>query len=67
VTFKNGTISLGTATLNACGAGILAKANLTAGRLSITAEYNGDSERARGTSLASCAITNNLTRLSGVD
>jgi hypothetical protein len=50
VTFKNGTTSLGSATLNASGVAALTKTNLPAGSLSITATYNGDSETAKSTS-----------------
>ncbi|MFZ1918888.1 MAG: FG-GAP-like repeat-containing protein [Terriglobales bacterium] len=50
VTFKNGTATLGTATLNGSGIAALTKSNLPAGGLSITAAYNGDSETARSTS-----------------
>jgi len=50
VTFKNGTTSLGSATLNTSGLATLTKTNLPAGTLSITATYNGDSETAKSTS-----------------
>jgi len=50
VTFKNGTTSLGSATLNANSVATLTKTNLPAGSLSITAVYNGDSETAKSTS-----------------
>jgi len=50
VTFKNGTTSIGSATLNASGVATLTKANLPNGVLSITAIYNGDSETAKSTS-----------------
>lgn len=50
VTFKNGATSLGNATLNSSGVASLTKSNLPAGSLSITAEYNGDSETGKSTS-----------------
>ena len=50
VNFKNGTTSLGTATLNSSGVAALTKANIPAGTDSITAVYNGDSETAKSIS-----------------
>ena len=50
VTFKNGTTSLGSATLNASSLATLTKTGLPAGSLSITAVYNGDSQTAKSTS-----------------
>jgi hypothetical protein len=50
VTFKKGTTSLGTATLNASGIATLTKANIPAGADSISAVYKGDAETATSTS-----------------
>ncbi len=52
VAFKNGTTSLGTATLNTSGLATLTKTNIPAGTDSITAVYNGDAETAKSTSAA---------------
>jgi hypothetical protein len=49
VTFKNGTASLGSVTLNGSVA-MLTKTNLPVGTLSIGAEYNGDSQNGKSTS-----------------
>ena len=51
VTFKDGTIDLGTATLNAFGQAALTTSVLTAGNHSITAIYNGDGTSSSSTSL----------------
>ena len=61
VTFKNGTASIGSATLNASGVATLTKANPPAGSLSITAIYNGDSETAKSTSSALTQTVNQAT------
>ncbi len=58
VTFKNGTTSLGTVTLNASGVASLTKTNLSVGALTITAAYNGDSETAKSASSAIAQIVN---------
>jgi Bacterial Ig-like domain (group 3)/FG-GAP-like repeat len=50
VVFKNGTTSVGSATVSTSGVATLTKSNLAAGTLSITATYNGDSETAKSTS-----------------
>lgn len=50
VTFNNGSISIGTVTINAAGVGSLTLKNLPAGALSIIAAYNGDSETAKSVS-----------------
>lgn len=52
VVFKNGTTSIGSATVNTGGVATLTKSNLAAGTLSITATYNGDSETAKSASAA---------------
>jgi hypothetical protein len=61
VTFKNGTTTLGSATLNPSGVATLTKANLATGSLSITAVYNGDSETAKSTSPALTQAVNPAT------
>jgi hypothetical protein len=61
VTFKNGTATLGTATLNASGIATLTKTNLPVGSLSISAGYNGDSETAKSTSAALTQTVNQAT------
>jgi hypothetical protein len=50
VTFKNGTMTLGSAAINASGVATLTKTNLPVGSLSITAAYSGDSVNAKSTS-----------------
>jgi hypothetical protein len=52
LTFKNGSTSIGSVTINTAGVGSLTLKNLPAGTLSITATYNGDSETAKSTSPA---------------
>lgn len=61
VTFKNGTKSVGSASLNASGVATRTKTNLPAGSLSITAVYNGDSETAKSTSSPLAQTVNQAT------
>ena len=61
VTFKNGAISLGSATLNANGIATLTKTNLPAGSISVTAAYNGDSETAKSSSASLSQTVNQAT------
>ncbi|HKS81014.1 MAG TPA: FG-GAP-like repeat-containing protein [Candidatus Acidoferrales bacterium] len=58
VTFKNGTTSLGTITLDPSGAATLTKSNLPAGSLSITAAYNGNSQISKSTSPVLIQVVN---------
>lgn len=58
VTFKNGTNSLGTITLDPSGAATLTKSNLPAGALSITAAYNGNSQISKSTSPVLIQVVN---------
>jgi hypothetical protein len=50
VTFKNGSLTLGTATLNGSGFAVYSTSSLTSGSHSITAVYSGDSNFNTGTS-----------------
>jgi Bacterial Ig-like domain (group 3)/FG-GAP-like repeat len=67
VTFKNGTTSLGTATLNASGVATLTKANLPAGTNSITGVYPGDSETTASTSAALVQTVNPAVTSTTID
>ena len=50
VTFKNGTVSLGSVALNANGVATLTKSTIGAGSNNITAWYNGDAQTNKSTS-----------------
>lgn len=56
VTFKNGTVNLGVATLNAQGSATLTTTTLGAGVYSITVVYNGDTSSAKSTSALSQTV-----------
>ena len=50
VTFKNGTMAIGTENLNGSGIATLTKTNLPVGSASLTASYNGDGLNGKSTS-----------------
>jgi hypothetical protein len=58
VTFKNGTASLGTASLDGNGLGTLTKTNLPVGSDLLTATYNGDALNGKSTSTGLTDVVN---------
>jgi Bacterial Ig-like domain (group 3) len=58
VTFKNGTASLGTVSVNASGVATLTKTNLPVGSDSLTAAYGGDAQNGASTSAAVTQVVN---------
>jgi uncharacterized repeat protein (TIGR03803 family) len=65
VTFKNGSKSLGSATLSG-GVAKITKSTLPAGTLTITATYNGDTANAKSTSPALTQVVNKATSTTAI-
>lgn len=61
VTFKNGTTSLGTESLNSSAVAVLTTAKLTLGSDSLTATYNGDSSNSKSQSPVLTQVVNQAT------